>query len=114
MKPVSKEHSLARYPWGNGCEGWNFVDTAALSVKQERIPPGEAERMHYHRHANQFFFLLKGEAVFEVNGQSVVVREHEGLHIAAGQKHRIINHTQSPIEFILASQPSAAGDRINV
>ncbi|NCI47654.1 cupin domain-containing protein [Sediminibacterium soli] len=114
MITVSKDQPLKHYQWGNGCDGWNFVDSPALSVKQERMPAGTAEALHYHRHAQQFFFLLKGEASFEVEEKHILVKENEGLHIEPGTKHRIINHTQTDIEFILASQPSAAGDRYNI
>jgi mannose-6-phosphate isomerase-like protein (cupin superfamily) len=114
MKKVSIAQPLKHYPWGNGCEGWNLVEEASLSVKQERMPAGASEALHYHAQAQQFFFMLKGEASFEIENQTVVVKEQEGIHIPAGKKHRIINHTQSAIEFILSSQPSTADDRINV
>ena len=114
MNKVSTAEPLKHYPWGDGCEGWNLVEEASLSVKQERMPAGTSEALHYHLHAQQFFFMLKGEASFEIEQETIIVKEKEGIHIAAGKKHRIINHTQSAIEFILSSQPSTAGDRVNV
>lgn len=111
---VSIEAPLKHYQWGNACDGWNLVDNAALSVKQERMPAGTAESLHYHQFAQQFFFILKGTATFEIEGETIIVNEQEGIHIQAGKKHRIINHTSSAIEFILSSQPSTAADRINV
>ncbi len=78
------------------------------------MPAGTAEALHYHQFAQQFFFMLKGSATFEIEGETIVVNEQEGIHIQAGKKHRIINHTSSAIEFILSSQPSTAKDRINV
>ncbi len=78
------------------------------------MPAGTAEALHYHQFAQQFFFMLKGSATFEIEGETLVVNEQEGIHIQAGKKHRIINHTLSAIEFILSSQPSTAEDRINV
>ncbi|NCI48569.1 cupin domain-containing protein [Sediminibacterium roseum] len=114
MIKVSANDPLHHYQWGDGCDGWNFVDNASLSVKQERMPPGTSETLHYHVHAQQFFFILKGIAHFEVDGEVMTVNENEGLHIAAGKKHRISNKSGSAIEFILSSQPSTAGDRINI
>jgi mannose-6-phosphate isomerase-like protein (cupin superfamily) len=90
------------------------VDETSLSVKQEKMPAGTSEALHYHEHAQQFFFILKGVAVFEVEGESITVNELEGLHIPAGKKHRISNQSESSIEFILSSQPSTANDRINL
>lgn len=111
MKKVSIQESLEHYQWGDGCDGWNFVADNSLSVKQERMPAGTAEAMHYHQHAQQFFFILKGIASFEIDEEIIIVKEQEGIHIKPGQKHRIINHTESTIEFILSSQPSTINDR---
>lgn len=111
---VSIEAPLKHYQWGNACDGWNFVDNAALSVKQERMPAGTAEALHYHQFAQQFFFILKGTATFEIEGETIIVNEQEGIHILAGKAHRISNNTSTAIEFILSSQPSTAADRINV
>ncbi|MCW3088801.1 MAG: cupin protein [Sediminibacterium sp.] len=114
MNKVSKHEPLKHYQWGGSCDGWNLVDEASLAVKQERMPAGASETLHYHEKAQQFFFMLKGEAGFEIEGEAIIVKEQEGVHIAPGQKHRIINHTTSDIEFILMSQPSTANDRINL
>lgn len=113
-KKVSIQAPLNHYQWGYTCDGWNFVDNAALSVKQERMQAGTAEALHYHQYAQQFFFILKGTATFEIEGETIIVNEQEGIHIPAGRKHRINNTTSSAIEFILSSQPSTAADRINV
>jgi mannose-6-phosphate isomerase-like protein (cupin superfamily) len=85
-----------------------------MTVKQERMPAGTSENLHYHQHAQQFFFMLQGEASFEMEDRIVIVKEQEGIHVRAGQKHRIINHTGATIEFILSSQPSTEKDRINL
>lgn len=78
------------------------------------MPAGTAEQLHYHEKTQQFFFMLKGVATFEIEGEAIEVKEREGLYIKAGMKHRVVNNTQESIEFILSSQPSAAGDRINL
>lgn len=113
MKPVSKYQSLKHYKWGNDCDGWNLVDATSLSVKQERMPSGSSEEKHYHQHAQQFFFILKGKAQFEIEDETIEVNEGEGLYIDAGKEHRIVNHTTEDLEFILCSQPSTVNDRIN-
>jgi mannose-6-phosphate isomerase-like protein (cupin superfamily) len=111
MIKVSKQEALKHYQWGDGCDGWNFVDEPMLSVKQERMPAGTTEVLHYHEKAQQFFFILKGVATFEIDGESIEIKEQEGIQIRPGQKHRISNNTDSAIEFILSSQPSTVGDR---
>jgi len=111
---VSKENPLMHYQWGNHCDGWNLVDENMLSVKLESMPAGTEEILHYHQHAQQFFFILKGEAAFEIEGKIVLVHEKEGIQIKPKEKHRIMNGSDAVLEFILCSQPSAQHDRYNI
>jgi len=113
MKTVSKHHPLQHYLWGDQCDGWNLVDNTALSVKMERMPPNTGEQEHYHEIARQFFFVLKGRAVFHTAEGRIKLGEQEGLEIRPGLRHRILNEGTEDLEFILCSQPSTAGDRIN-
>lgn len=110
---LSKDNSIKQYQWDDGCDGWVFVDTDELSVKQERMPPQTAELLHYHEKAQQFFFILAGTANFEVEDKGYTVRAGEGFHVKAGLKHRIINNTADDLEFVLSSQPSTLNDRFN-
>jgi mannose-6-phosphate isomerase-like protein (cupin superfamily) len=111
---VSATKPLKHYTWGDGCDGWNLVDQPGLSVKQERMPPHTAERGHFHEWARQFFFILRGTAVFETTEGRFEVATQQGLEIAPGIKHRIINESESELLFILCSQPSTANDRIEI
>jgi mannose-6-phosphate isomerase-like protein (cupin superfamily) len=114
MEKVSKQQSLHHYIWGEACDGWSLLNTETLSIKQERMPAETSEQLHYHKEAQQFFFILKGTATFEINGESVEVNEQEGIHIQNGIEHRIMNNTKNDLEFILSSQPSTKNDRINL
>jgi len=109
----SKSECLGHYKWGDDCYGWNYIDTEALSVKQELMPPDTAEQLHYHEKANQVFFILKGRATFYIDGVENVLKPEQGIEIKAGQKHFICNKENSDLEFILYSSPSTKGDRIN-
>jgi|SRR5882724_10165963 len=113
MDILSRDSSLVHYQWGDACDGWTMVEEDSLSVKLERMPPGAAEAKHYHERARQFFFILKGEATFEIEGEQVTLKTSEGVHVRPGQRHRILNNAKEDLEFILSSQPSTAGDRIN-
>ena len=111
MTKVSKYEPLKHYQWGNECDGWNFVDEPSLSVKQERMPAGSAEALHYHQFAQQFFFILEGTATFEIDNEIITVKTQEGIHIMPGQKHRISNQSARDLIFILSSQPNTKDDR---
>ena len=111
---VSKFHPLQQYKWGNNCEAWNFVDNTDISIKLESMPAGAEEVLHYHKQAQQFFYIVEGKAVFEVDDVILIVHQNEGLHVKAGQKHRIMNKEEKTLEFLVYSQPSTQDDRYNL
>lgn len=113
MAPVSKSASLQEYKWGADCDGWVLVDEASLSVKQEKMPPGSAEALHYHKEARQFFYILEGTAEIEVESKRHTVLAGQGFYITPGLKHRIMNNGSVALEFILSSQPTTNNDRFN-
>ncbi|HYH15403.1 MAG TPA: cupin domain-containing protein [Flavisolibacter sp.] len=113
MKPVSKINCLKHYIWGSNCDSWNLVDEDSLSVKLERMPANTMEALHFHAQAQQFFYILKGAAQFELDQAIIEVMAGEGLHIKAGQQHRIINNKEEDLEFLLCSQPSTKNDRVD-
>ena len=106
----SIEHKL----WGNGCNAWTLLNTEGLSIKQETMTAGTEEQLHYHHNAQQFFYILKGNAVFEVDEVIIIVHEREGIHIEAGKHHKIMNKDSVDLEFLVCSQPSIQNDRFNL
>ncbi len=79
------------------------------------MPPGTEEVLHYHKLSQQFFYITKGKAFFEVDEVILIVHEGEGMHIEAGQKHRIMNKEEGrTLEFLVCSQPFAQNDRYNL
>ncbi len=107
---TTKENSR-KYDWGNNCLGWHLVNTEALSVIQELMPPHTAEVKHKHLNCQQFFFVLKGKATFDVEGQIAIVKANEGIHIQKNQVHQVKNESDSDLEFVVISQPHSHNDR---
>lgn len=111
---VSKSHPLKHAKWGSNCDAWSLLSSIGLSIKHERMPEGAEEVLHYHELAQQFFFILKGKAIFEVDQVLLIVHEGEGLQIEAGKKHRIMNRDKGFLEFLVCSQPSTQNDRYDL
>ena len=100
------------YTWGGNCDGWHLLRSAGLSVIQERVPPGGRETRHVHARAQQFFFVLSGEAVLEVDGQSHVLRAQTGLEVPPGVPHQFRNESDRDVSFLVISQPPSQADRL--
>ena len=105
---VNAEH----YTWGDGCDGWHLVRGPELSVISEQMPPGTSEVPHYHERAQQFFFVLNGEAVMEVEGRRIRLSSGQGIHIPPGTRHQIRNESNERVELMVISNPPSHGDRI--
>jgi mannose-6-phosphate isomerase-like protein (cupin superfamily) len=111
---ITSTENAEHYTWGSHCDGWHLLRTDSLSVIQERMPPGTAEQLHYHEHAQQVFYILSGTATFEVEGDIKTVTAGQSIHIPKGTKHRIKNSGETDLHFLVISEPKSHGDRINL
>lgn len=102
------------YTWGDNCKGWPLLEEQMLRVIEEEMPPNTAEQLHYHEKAAQLFYILEGEAEFQVNEETIHVNRGESLHIPAGTKHRISNKSNQNIRFLVISAPTTIGDRTDL
>lgn len=102
------------YKWGLESEGWHLLDRADLSVIKERVPPGDGEHRHYHTTARQFFYILEGEAVIEIEGSRFVLRAGQGIEVRPGDSHQFMNESDGPVVFLLVSAPRSHGDRTDL
>ena len=109
---VSRENA-EHYRWGNDCDAWYLVNDDQLSVIEELMPPGAAEIRHHHTKAQQFFFILSGEIMMEVEGETTLVRAGSGIRVLPGKKHQIRNPSSSPVRLLVISHPRSHGDRVD-
>lgn len=99
------------YTWGAACDGWHLLAGEDLSVIQEAMPPGATETRHRHRLARQFFYVLEGQATFELEGIAHVLRPGQGLHVPPGCAHQMRNDSDAALRFLVVSAPKSHGDR---
>lgn len=110
ISPISKS-AAEHYIWGQGCDGWHLVKNPQLSVIQERMPAATAEVRHFHNRAQQFFYVLAGQAVMEVDGRRIILTAGEGIWIPQGTAHQMRNDSGDEVHFLVISQPPSHGDR---
>ena len=102
------------YLWGAGCDGWHLLKQDDLSIIMERVPAGESEQPHFHTFARQFFYILTGEAVMDVNGEQKILQAQQGIEIAPGVVHQFRNESSSDVTFLVVSAPKSHGDRVAI
>ena len=107
---VSRENA-EHYRWGSDCDAWHLVKSDELTVIEELIPSGAAEIRHYHQKAQQFFYILSGEAMMEVEGRTTLLHAGTGIRVLPGLRHQISNPSSSAVRLLVISQPPSRGDR---
>ena len=112
MSVISKK-TAEHYKWGDNCDGWHFVKSRNLSVIHESMPPNSFEKRHFHKSAEQFFFVLSGIATIELDGESFTVPAASGIHVSAGLKHQMRNNQKDDLVFLVVSTPPSHTDRFD-
>lgn len=111
--PLVSRDNAEHYRWGVDCDGWHLVRDKNLAVIEEFMPPGSAENRHYHQYAQQFFYILEGEVLIEVEGENVLIPAGGGIRILPGVRHQIRNPSSGAVRFLVISQPPSRGDRVD-
>ena len=109
----TKENS-EHYTWGENCNGWHLLKSSKLSIIEELMPAHTAEEKHFHHFSEQYFYITNGVATFEIENETFEVNKGEGMHILPQMVHRISNNQAFDLEFIVVSQPTTRGDRVEV
>lgn len=99
------------FRWGTTTDAWRLLESPNLSITQERIPPGEQEPRHYH-HAQQFIFILFGQASIEIDNQVYQLRSRQGIEIRGSSPHQLRNDGVHELVYLVISAPSVKSDRL--
>lgn len=51
--------------------------------------PGEGNRLHYHPEWNEWWYILKGEWVWEIEGKEHIIKKGDHVFIEKGKWHKI-------------------------
>ncbi len=108
---VTNLQTAEHYRWGDCCDGWYLVKNDRLNIIHEKMPPGTSETRHLHHKAQQFFYVLAGEAALEVEGRVLVLHERESVLVPPGSRHRMLNRSSRDLEIVVTSEPPSHSDR---
>lgn len=108
--PISTA-TAEEYDWGDSSKGWHLVRSLGLSIIEEHMPPGSSEERHWHARARQFFYVLSGTLVIEVEGARHELPPGFGIELPQGNAHQARNETNEVVRFLVMSSPPHQGDR---
>ena len=78
------------------------------SLAEAQVPAGTATQRHYHRLAEEFYFILEGCGRIEVDGELRDVGTGDAILIPAGTWHTIA--ATEPLRFLCCCAPPYAHD----
>ena len=91
---------------GNGNVQMKVLATADEMYKGARLfnhvtlQPGCSLGFHHHEHETEFYYIIKGEGVFNDNGTEVVLKAGDRGATGYGEGHSIENRSDEPMEMI--------------
>ncbi len=75
------------------------------SLAEATIPAGGATQRHWHKDSEEFYFLLEGRGIMEIDGEEREVGPGDGILIPAGAWHQIRSTGQERIRLLCCCAP---------
>ena len=73
-------------PWG---KFEKFNENTLCTVKLIYVNANSRLSLQYHQHRREFWKIIKGSAIIEIDGKEQKVKEDESINVPLGAKHRI-------------------------
>ncbi len=75
------------------------------SLAEATLPPGAVTTRHYHPLAEEIYYILRGEALMEISGETRVVGPGDAIAIPPTAPHQIRNTGSVPLKFLCCCAP---------
>ena len=75
------------------------------SLAEATVPAGGATERHYHKLSEEFYFLLEGRGMMEIDGEERQVGPGDAILIPAGAWHQITAGAESELRFLCCCAP---------
>lgn len=76
------------------------------SLAEARVPAGSRTERHYHKLAEELYFILEGTGEIELDGERRMVGPGEAILIPSGTWHTIM--AKEPLRFLCCCAPPYA------
>ena len=104
---ITEEHVFENRPWGR----FEILKNEShYKTKIIRVDAGQKISYQSHDRRSEHWILVRGSATVIINDKEISVTSGEHIYIPQGAKHRIINSTNSIVEFIEVQVGSYFGE----
>jgi mannose-6-phosphate isomerase-like protein (cupin superfamily) len=84
--------------------------TAAQSLAEATLEPGQATERHYHRASEEIYLVTKGSGSLDVDGETRRVRPGDAVLIPPGAWHTLENDGTSELRILCCCAPPYSHD----
>ena len=100
-------HLTGHRPWGTYTV---LEDANGYKIKRIEVKPGKRLSLQRHKHRNEHWIVVSGQATVTINDDVLLLNENESTYIKAGDIHRLSNDTNEPLVIIEAQVGSYTGE----
>lgn len=79
-----------------------------------RIAPGGNLGGHYHEQVEETFYVVAGEGILTVNGESHAARPGDVFRLEPRDTHDIANAAGTPLDLVFIKTPYAPEDKVSL
>ena len=83
---------------------------AGHSLARIRIPSGKSSSLHYHKVTKETYYIIRGEAGMQVNGEEFKLLPGQVCYLEPGDVHKVQNHGKEDLEFLAYCVPAWVPD----
>jgi len=100
-------HRKVNRPWG----WYDSVDEGeGFKVKRIKVKPGASLSLQMHHHRAEHWIVVKGIAEVISGDRTIRLKENQSTYIPQGEKHRLSNSGDVPLEIIEVQSGSYLGE----
>ena len=84
-------------PWG---KYFVLADEPHYKLKRIEVNPGQRLSYQFHHHRQEYWTIVQGEAVITLEGEEIILKYGQSIHIPLGARHRIENRSSEVLALI--------------
>lgn len=83
------------------------------SLAEARLAPGKCTTPHFHPQTEEIYYILEGQGLMQIGGETRMVGPNDAIAIPPGQRHQITNAGGGILRFLCCCTPAyEAGDTV--
>ena len=107
---VQRLHDAVPFTTPDGSTIRSLLDRTSAPVQNQSLaeaglPAGGATVRHFHREAEELYFLIEGRGVMEVDGEERAVEEGDAILIPPGAWHQLRADAAGPVRLLCCCAP---------